>query len=59
MIIVYCEVDDWLKDKQLRRRGPDPTLSDSEVLTMEIVGESPKAWAMIPKKVSIATFVIP
>jgi hypothetical protein len=40
---VYCIVDDTLKSlldgKRLRRRGPQPTLSDSEVLTIEIVGE--------------------
>jgi len=39
MIAVYCFIDDWLKDKHLRQRGPEPTLSDSEVLTMEVVGE--------------------
>jgi hypothetical protein len=39
LISVYCLVDDWLKGKRLRQRGPQPQLSDSEVLTMEIVGE--------------------
>ena len=39
IISVFCICDDWLKDKQLRQRGPAPTMSDSEVLTMEIVGE--------------------
>ena len=39
MIAVFCLVDDWLADKRLRQRGPQPTLSDSEVLTMEIIGE--------------------
>jgi len=40
IIAVFCEVDDWLKDQRpLRRRGPAPKLSDSEVLTVEIVGE--------------------
>lgn len=39
IISVYCIVDDFLKGKRLRQRGPKPTLSDSEVLTMEIVGE--------------------
>jgi len=39
LIGVFCLVDDFLKDKRLRQRGPQPTLSDSEVLTMEIVGE--------------------
>jgi hypothetical protein len=28
-----------LKDKRLRQRGPQPILRDSEVITMEIVGE--------------------
>jgi hypothetical protein len=32
-------VDDWLEGRKLRQRGPAPKLSDSEVLTMEIVGE--------------------
>ncbi len=39
IIAVYCLVDDFLKGQRLRQRGPQPTLSDSEVLTMEIVGE--------------------
>jgi hypothetical protein len=43
MIEVYCIVDDFLKDflqgKRLRQRGPRPTVSDSEVLAIEIVGE--------------------
>jgi hypothetical protein len=39
MITVYCFIDDWLKEKPVRQRGPQPTLSDSEVLTMEVVGE--------------------
>ncbi|MEW6180956.1 MAG: IS982 family transposase [Chloroflexota bacterium] len=39
LVGVFCLVDDFLKDKRLRQRGPQPTLSDSEVLTMEIVGE--------------------
>lgn len=43
IVTVFCKVDDWLKDwlkgRRLRQRGPQPTLSDSEVLTMEIVGE--------------------
>ncbi len=36
---VYCLSDDFLAGKRLRQRGPQPTLSDSEVLTMEIAGE--------------------
>ena len=39
MITVYCMIDDWLKVKRVRQRGPQPVLSDSEVLTMEVVGE--------------------
>ena len=43
IIEVYCLVDDSLKNilkgKRLRSRGPQPVLSDSEVLTIEIVGE--------------------
>jgi hypothetical protein len=39
IITVYCFIDDWLKGKRVRQRGPQPTLSDSEVLTMEVVGE--------------------
>ena len=39
LISVYCLVDDWLKGQRLRQRGPQPRLSDSEVLTMEVVGE--------------------
>jgi hypothetical protein len=36
---VFCLVDDWLEGEKLRQRGPSPELSDSEVLTMEVVGE--------------------
>ena len=39
MTAVYCIVDEWLKGQRLRQRGPQPELSDSEVLTIEIVGE--------------------
>jgi Transposase DDE domain len=39
LITVFCLIDDWLKGKTLRQRGPAPTLQDSEVLTIEIVGE--------------------
>lgn len=39
MVTVFYYTDNWLADKQLRQRGPRPSLSDSEVLTMEIVGE--------------------
>jgi len=39
IIAVFCLIDDWLKGKKLRQRGPSPELSDAEVLTIEIVGE--------------------
>jgi hypothetical protein len=36
----FCLIDDQLKDLgRLRARGPTPTLCDSEVLTIEVVGE--------------------
>ncbi len=45
-IAVYCLVDELLEEsrgdpgwRRVRRRGPDPVLADSEVLTMEVVGE--------------------
>lgn len=38
LLYIYCTVDDWLQGQRLRQRGPRPTLSDSEVLTMEIAG---------------------
>src|SRR5215218_9216996 len=40
IITVFCLIDDQLKDLgRLRGCGPAPTLCDSEVLTIEIVGE--------------------
>ena len=40
IVAVFCVVDDWLTtQKKLRQRGPSPELADSEVLSMEIVGE--------------------
>jgi hypothetical protein len=41
LVTVFCLVDDWLagQGQRLRRRGPQPTLADSEVLTIECVGE--------------------
>jgi hypothetical protein len=39
VITVFCLIDDWLTDKALRQRGPQPMVKDSEVLTMETVGE--------------------
>jgi hypothetical protein len=40
IVAVFCLVDDRLEEwGPLRQRGPAPKLSDSEVLTMEIIGE--------------------
>src|SRR3954451_21552502 len=43
IIVVFCVVDDFLRDlcreRRLRQSGPAPVLADSEVLTPEIVGE--------------------
>jgi hypothetical protein len=39
MITVYCWIEDSLVGRRLRKRGPQPTLQDSEVLTIEVVGE--------------------
>jgi hypothetical protein len=40
IVSVFCLTDDWLQEgRRIRQRGPEPTLADSEVLTMEIVGE--------------------
>ncbi len=39
IVAVFCFIDDWLEGKKLRQRGPRPELADSEVLTMELVGE--------------------
>jgi len=39
MIAVYCLIDDRVAGQHLRKRGPQPTLRDSEVLTIEVVGE--------------------
>src|SRR6516165_5463182 len=42
LLEVFCLVDDELQALnlgRLRQRGPQPTLSDSEVITMELVGE--------------------
>ena len=39
IITVFCLVDDSLKElmqgRRLRQRGPDPTMTDSEVLTIQ------------------------
>ena len=43
IIAVFCCVEDWLQEiiqgRKIRQRGFEPKLSDSEVITMEIVGE--------------------
>lgn len=39
IVCVFCLVDDRIKSHRIRQRGPSPKLSDSEVLTIEIVGE--------------------
>ena len=42
LLLVFCLVDDELQALglgRLRSRGPRPTLADSEVLTIELVGE--------------------
>ena len=39
IVSVFCLIDDRLKGRRIRQRGPTPKLSDSEVLTIEIVGE--------------------
>jgi hypothetical protein len=39
IVAVFCLIDDRLKDRRVRQRGPSPKLSDAEVLTIEVVGE--------------------
>ena len=43
IIAVFCWIDEAVPQvtggRRLRERGPAPTLADSEVLTMEVVGE--------------------
>lgn len=43
IVNMFCLIDDTLKlhllQKRLRQRGPRPRLADSEVLTIELVGE--------------------
>jgi hypothetical protein len=39
IVSVFCLIDDRLKGRRIRQRGPAPKLSDAEVLTIEIVGE--------------------
>lgn len=43
IVAVFCRVDDALAHvldgQRLRQRGPDPALTDAEVLTIEVIGE--------------------
>lgn len=43
IISIFCLIDDAMKtlinNQKLRERGPKPLLTDSEVVTMEVVGE--------------------
>jgi len=39
IVSVFCLVEDRLRGRRIRQRGPSPRLSDSEVITMEVVGE--------------------
>jgi hypothetical protein len=43
MITVFCHIDEArpqvMSGQRVRQRGPAPILWDSEVLTMEVVGE--------------------
>lgn len=43
IVNIFCEIDDFMKKyfpaRALRKRGPLPQVADSEVLTMEMVGE--------------------
>ena len=43
IIAVFCALDDGLQElaaeRPWRARGPTPALADSEVLTIEVVGE--------------------
>lgn len=43
LITVFCLIDDWLRGRRVRRRGPAPILSDSDAapgapVTIEVVG---------------------
>ena len=38
MIKMFCLINDWLKGKRIRQRGPQPKLADNKVLTIEIMG---------------------
>ena len=39
IVTIFSLIDDWLAQQpRYRRRGPQPTMSDSEILTIEVVG---------------------
>lgn len=38
LIEIFCIVDDFMKGKRIRKRGPQPQLSDSEAITIELMG---------------------
>lgn len=39
IINIYCPIDDWLPTlPKYHKRGLQPTMSDSELLTIEVVG---------------------
>jgi hypothetical protein len=39
IVSVFCLIDDRLKERCIRSRGPAPKLSDAELITIEIIGE--------------------
>jgi len=39
IVAVFCLIDDRLKGRRVRQRGPSPKLSDAEAITIEVVGE--------------------
>jgi hypothetical protein len=39
IVVIFCLIDDWLAEQpRYRRRGRQPTISDAEILTIEVVG---------------------
>src|SRR5215211_7490002 len=43
LLVLFCLIDDQLQPLRLgrlRARGPSPTLTDSEVITIELAGEA-------------------
>jgi len=43
IVTTFCTLDDLMtetfRDRRVRERGPQPTMADSEVLTIEVIGE--------------------